>query len=1118
MRFRDIPIQKKLRRFIFLISGVVLFVTCITFFAYEYYTFRKTTIEKLSTIGKIISANSTAALAFENHEDAKEILAALKAEPHITAACLYDKNGDLFSQYRAGPVIDSFPAKPGPEGYRFVHSNLEMSQPLMQETRELGTLYLRSDLGGMFERFRLYGIVVAFVIAICILLAFLLSRILQKTISTPILALASTAKVISDKGDYSLRATKQGNDELGSLTDAFNYMLGQIQARNEDLHDLTQTLEQKVSERTVALEGKNHLLTGISEINDTLRGIQEVPVLAQDIINKLARVLHAQIGAVYLKEERNELHWIAGYAFSKAEQEHPVIKIGEGFVGQAALEKKAILFSEVPDDYVKINSGVGNIPPKYIIVYPFLYEGLVKGVIEVGSIHPFSDLDIQLLDLMSENIAIAFNSSQSRTHLKDLLEETQRQAEELQAQQEELQQTNEVLEEKAGELTQTSKYKSQFLANMSHELRTPLNSILILAKLLAENKHKMTAEKQIEYAQNIHNSGTDLLNLIDEILDLSKVEAGKIELDIEKVNIDELSDNLRSMFTEIANNRSIDFEIIHQTENFTLPFYTDKQRLGQILRNLLSNAFKFTGKGGKVTLDINVAPPGDLVAFAVTDTGIGIPKDKQKIIFQAFQQADGSTKRKYGGTGLGLSISQELAHALGGQLELESEEGKGSRFTCYLPLRSDPSLREPVPVPPPATREEQATAFYSGADTGDDRSAIRENDKIVLIIEEDVNFAKLLLDSLRERNYKGILTHQRSTGPSLARYYKPDIIALDLCLPARDSYEVLRQLKSSPDLRHIPVQVFSEYDDRKESLALGAFDFIKKPVSAPEIQAAFSRVEEFIRRKLKKLLVVEDNEQENKAICELIGNGDIRSYPVYRGGDAYEIMQKEKFDCTIIDLGLPDMSGIDLLEKIKATEGLNKMPIIVYTGKDLDREEVAYLNQLADTIVLKTASSKERLLDEVALFLHRGGTASPGEERQITGKLKGTNEVLKNRKVLIVDDDLRNSYSLTNALEEDELRCITAENGRSAITLLNEHSDIDIILMDVMMPEMDGYEATREIRKMDKFGKLPIIALTAKAMKVDREKCLEAGMSDYISKPVDMDLLLSLMRVWLHRE
>jgi signal transduction histidine kinase/CheY-like chemotaxis protein len=1095
-------------RFIFLISGVVLFVTCITFFAYELYTFRKTTIEKLSTIGKIISANSTAALAFDNHEDAKEILAALKAEQHIVAACLYDENGDLFSQYASGPAINTLPARAGPEGYRFVNSSLEVFQPVMEETRRLGTLYLRSDLGGMYERFRLYGIVVASVIAICILSAFLLSRILQKSISKPILALAETAKVISDRGDYSLRAIKLGKDELGSLTDAFNDMLSQIQTKNQALYDFNQTLEQKVADRTVALEGKNHLLTGISEINDTLRGIQEVPMLAQDIINKLTRVLNAQIGAIYIRKGINELQWIAGYAFTRAEQEDRVIKIGEGFVGQAALEKKAILFSDVPDDYVKINSGLGNAPPKYIIVYPLLFEGLVKGVIEIGSIHPFSDIDRQLLLLMSENIAIAFNSSQSRTQLKELLEETRRQAEELQSQQEVLQQTNEELEEKARELVLTSKYKSQFLANMSHELRTPLNSILILAKLLAEKKNKMTPEKEREYAQNIHNSGTDLLNLIDEILDLSKVEAGRIELDIEKVNISEIIDNLRSLFNEIANNKSIDFEILHQNTIFALPFYTDKQRLGQILRNLLSNAFKFTGKGGKVTVNIDLAAPGSL-AFSVTDTGIGIPEDKQKIIFQAFQQADGSTKRKYGGTGLGLSISEELAHALGGELVLESEEGKGSKFTLYLPLRTDAFLAAPqnkdgepkaAAEKDPVRQEEQAT------------------DGTVLIIEEDINFAKLLLDFLSERNYKGILAHQGITGPGLARYYQPDIIALDLYLPVRNGYEVLRQLKNSPDLRHIPVQVFSEHDERKESLALGAFDFIRKPVSGSEMQAAFTRVEEFIRRKLKKLLVVEDNEQENIAIRELIGNGDIRSFPVYTGQDAYELMQKEKFDCIIIDLGLPDISGIELLEKIKATDKLNNIPIIVYTGKDLDRAEVAHLNKLADTIVLKTANSKERLLDEVALFLHRAGSKLPGEKQQSIGKANGSNEVLKNRKVLIVDDDLRNSYSLTNALEEDELRCITAENGASAIRLLNEHPDIDIILMDVMMPEMDGYEATREIRKMDKFRKLPIIALTAKAMKADREKCLESGMSDYISKPVNIQQLLALMRVWLYRE
>jgi len=910
---------------------------------------------------------------------------------------------------------------------------------------------------------------------------------------------------------------------------------------------------------------KNWTLTGSGELIKDMQGNKQVTELAQTIINHLAAWMNAQAGALYVTEgDGLHLKLVSAYAMTGKTNDLPVIRLGEGLAGQCAAEKRNILVDNIPAGNFNTRSTFGELLPRHILAAPVIFEDAVIGVIELGSIHGFSRLQQEYLLVVIDHIAIAISSSQAREKTRDLLEETQRQTEELEAQQEELKQTNEELHEKtellerseaelkaqqeelqqaneeleekanlleaqkeqletakiqveskARELELTGKYKSEFLANMSHELPTPLNSILILTQLLAENKNNTLGEKEVTYAKNVYSSGTDLLNLINEILDLSKVESGKLELEIDEIDIAHIASDLRGMFGEIANNKSIQFEIV-LPDGIAMPaLYTDSQRLEQILRNLLSNAFKFTGNNGQVTLEIALSPARE-IDFSVTDTGIGIPESKQEIIFQAFQQADGSTKRKYGGTGLGLSISRELAHALGGEIYLQSGEGKGSKFTLRLPLQSAPMTSDTVlqEISPETVRETPREIAHET--TVDDRYAIGENDRVILIIEDDTVFAQVLLEFFRQRNYKGIVAHQGNTGLSLARYYRPDAIVLDMHLPVMDGSEVLRQLKNDPALRHIPVQIFSGYDRRKESLELGAFDFVKKPVTKATLQDAVDKMEEFIRKKLKKLLIVEDNRQQNNAIRELIGNGDVKSFSAYAGSEAYDIMQKEKFDCIIIDLGLPDMSGLELLEKIKASSELSRIPVIVYTGKDLNKEEAARLNKLANTVVLKTANSRERLLDETTLFLHRVESTLPTEKQQIIRKLHKTDEVLKNRKVLIVDDDMRNIYSLTNALEEEGLRCITAENGSDAVRLLQEHPDTDIVLMDVMMPGMDGYEATQEIRKIDKFGSLPIIALTAKAMKGDREKCLEAGMSDYIAKPVNVDQLLSLMRVWLY--
>ena len=1065
------------------------------------------------------------------------------------------------------------------------------------ETRKLAEEKL-AFISGAFLR----GVII--VIVVIVLISLLLFYVIRSIVNS--LSVIKTAADRIAMGETNIVIPATTKDEIGNLAASFNRMVEiskeytiiaetiargdyspviRIRSEADLLSKALKNMKQNLQKLSQENEVRTWMLTGAGELNNILRGDKGVEELAQDVINMLTPYFKAQVGTIYVAEN-DQLILAGSYAYSHRKGNPNTFQFGEGLVGQAAREKKPIIFTEIPEDYVKVNSGLGQVTPKNIVVYPFLFDSYVKGVIEIGTVHEITDLDLQLLKIVTESIGIAFNSSQSRALQKELLEETQRQSEELEAQQEELKQTNEQLNEKTGmlerseaelraqqeelqqtneeleekanlleeqkeklelakmdvenkarELESTSKYKSEFLANMSHELRTPLNSILILSQLLTENKSKSLSPKDIEFATNIYNSGSDLLTLINEILDLSKVEAGKIEIEINEVRVSELANSLKQLFTEMAKGKNIEFNIQYDEEQFPSPLQTDKQRLEQILRNLLSNAFKFTDRDGKIDVRIDVQRPEmplrneklrklpEVVVFSVSDSGIGIPESKQGIIFEAFQQADGSNKRKYGGTGLGLSISRELAGALGGEIHLQSSAGKGSTFTLYLPLKFDsaivirgeknieirkPAAKAELPVIPPHVPSPQQEAE-------DDRYHLRDNDKTILIIEDDVAFAKVLLDIARNKGYKGILAHQGNTGLSLARYYHPDAIILDMKLPVLDGSEVLKLLKNDPELRHIPVQIMSGYDRRKEGLELGAFDFIRKPLTHDAVQEAFDRIQEFINRKLKKLLVVEDNKEQNKAIRELIGNGDIKSFSAFTGQEAYNMLQNERFDCIIIDLGLPDMSGFELMEKIKESEQLNKIPIIVYTGRDMNKDEARQLEKLANTVVLKTTDSTERLLDETALFLHRVESKLPKEKQQIIRKLHRTEEILKNKKVLIVDDDMRNIYSLTNVLEEEGMKCFVAENGKVAIDMLEQQPDVDIVLMDIMMPEMDGFEATMAIRRLNKFNKLPIIALTAKAMKGDREKCLEAGMSDYVSKPVNIDQLLSLMRVWLYK-
>jgi CheY-like chemotaxis protein/signal transduction histidine kinase len=892
-------------------------------------------------------------------------------------------------------------------------------------------------------------------------------------------------------------------------------------------------------------------------------------------------------------------------------------------VGQAALEKQPILLQNVPDDYIQITSGLGEAPPRNIIVLPVLFEGEVKAVIELASFLPFSKIHQSFLDQLTETIGVVLNMIQANMRTEELLEQSQKLTQELQSQskelqqqqeelkrsnaeleaqartlrqseellkeqQEELQQVNEELEEKASllaeqntkveqknreveaarlaleekaeQLSISSKYKNEFLANMSHELRTPLNSLLILAKLLTENKDQNLTKKQVEFAQTIYSSGTDLLNLINDILDLSKVEAGKMEVHPIDISMSDVRDFVQRTFKPIAEQKGLEFTI--DIDPQVPPMYTDAQRLQQVLKNLLSNAFKFTERGG-VTLVIHPAEnsrrfatrtldrsEGGVVAFEVRDTGVGIPKEKQQIIFESFQQADGTTSRRYGGTGLGLSISREMARLLGGEIRVDSTPGEGSTFTLFLPARIPEHAVTQTTEPERSTRGEasrpvargrgteaaRATAIQGDEGGGttvaeapaptrlpapevdDDRETVEPGDRVVLIIENDKTFAKILLDMAREKDFKGIVALDGESGLEIAHSFNPDAITLDIDMPGTDGWVVLDRLKHNPNTRHIPVHIITGIRERQHGLKAGAIAYLEKPVSREALEDSFNKIGQFIDQQVKRLLVVEDDPTQRQSMIELIAHEDVEITAVASADEALEKLRTMRFDCMVLDLGLSgDTDGFELLERVKSDPEMQELPIIIYTGKELSPQEETRLRKFAETIIVKDVKSPERLLDETALFLHRVEARLPEQKRRMLERLHNADAVFAQKHILIVDDDVRNIFSLTSVLEEHGMTVSFAENGRDAIEKLESTPGIDLVLMDVMMPEMDGYETTRAIREKPQFKSLPIIALTAKAMKGDREKCIAAGASDYITKPVDTDQLLSLMRVWLYR-
>jgi CheY-like chemotaxis protein len=1009
---------------------------------------------------------------------------------------------------------------------------------------------------------------------------------LTRHISAPLKQVSDLAEKMAD-GNLSVTLPHSDRlDEIGVLTRTFNQMI--INLRNT----------------TQKNEEQNWLKSNLAEFTQMLQGRRNLESVSSLILSHLAPLVGASQGVFYLMDSINDqpmLKLLSSYAYKERKNLANQFRLGEGLVGQCALEKQRILLTQVPNDYIRISSGLGEASPLNIIVLPILFEEQVNAVIELASFESFNELHLTFLEQLSENLGVFLNNITSQVQTQQLLAESVALTEELQTQQEELQQSNQrleeqahqleesqflvkqsneelqqlneeleekaellklqnhevarknqeverarqSLEEKAEQLALSSKYKSEFLANMSHELRTPLNSLLILARLLADNSLSNLTDKQVEYSRTIYSAGTDLLELINDILDLAKIESGTMLLDIEQIAFADLETSLEQTFRQLAYNKELSFTI-ELDEKLPSTIYNDSKRLQQVLKNLLANAFKFTERGG-VKLKIDIASEAaqvdnPMIAFAVSDTGIGIPAEKQKIIFEAFQQADGTTSRKYGGTGLGLSISRELAQLLGGRIELVSELGQGSTFTLYLPRRQEKNDKNPLTTPPPEPTTSIRTAStikevpmvesrITTVDTSapakvlsifpseipDDRGIIQPGDRVLLIIEDDDKFARILLDMAREHGFKTIVALQSKQGLALAQQFKPDAIMLDIHMPEMDGWTVLDRLKHNSDTRHIPVHILSVDERQQRGLNLGAITYLQKPVSPEALTQVLTEIRGFIERQVKNLLIVEDDPVQAQSIIELIGNGDVQSIAVGTGAEALAILRSHHFDCIVLDLGLPDMSGFALIEQIKLEPKLLKLPIIVYTGKELSRQEETQLRGLAETIIIKDVRSPERLLDETALFLHRVQANLPPPKRQMLEQLHQTDPVLTNRKILIVDDDLRNIFALTSFLESYQMQVLFAENGRDGIERLQTNPDINIVLMDIMMPEMDGYETTRAIRQQQQFRSLPIIALTAKAMPGDKEKCIEAGASDYITKPVDTDQLLSLLRVWLYR-
>ncbi|WP_288328283.1 response regulator [Clostridium neonatale] len=1012
--------------------------------------------------------------------------------------------------------------------------------------------------------------------ALATIAAIIIASLSIRMIVNPVKVVTNTFREIAE-GEVNLEARLMSNseDEIGKMARYFNIFMTK--------------LKELISEN----RNQSWLTTGRAELNEEMRGVREINTLSSRIITYICRYLNMQIGRFYVKTDSNTFKVFGSYSYNSSEGSPDEFNIGEGLVGQAALEDKIVLVQDVPADYMKIISGLGEAVPKNILIAPCMYHEEIECIIELGSFNQFTDVQLKFIEQVSENIATSINLTKAQTKMEVLLNKTLVQAEELQVQQEELRQNNEELEEqakilkqsemnlqtqqeelrvsneeleeqtkkleqqkrdisennkllrkanheiegKAKELEIANKYKSEFLANMSHELRTPLNSIIVLSQLLENKKaNEPLTEKQLEYSKTIHSSGKNLLRLIDDILDLSKVESGKIDINFDQVNLAELAENTKSLFTPIILQKNIDFNIEIE-DGLPEKIISDEQRLQQIINNLLSNAFKFTETG---YVKMNICRPKEediknykieenvnkLISIEIIDTGIGIPADKQTLIFEAFKQVDGTISRKYGGTGLGLSISRELARLLGGNIYLKSEEGKGSKFTLVF---LDNDNMEQVKL----NKEE-----YSGIDknyrdnleekiisendinefTKDEHDeSKKEDEKLLLIIEDDEQFSTLLSELAYKKNYKVLIEKNSDEAIKLAEKYNPYAILLDSGLSDNSGLRVVDKLQNLEYTKNIPIHIISWKEDKNSYDKMKNLVWhIKKPYNLEELYNLFDKIETSLSNDSKKLLIVDEDKSQSNMIYNNLNERGFKITTLESGLDAYKLLKDEQFDCMILDLNLKDMNGIDLVNKLKE-ENLVNFPILIYTEGNITQEEEDKLNKYTESIIIKGNNSIDRLLDEVSLFFHSVDSNIDNKNFKNIKFSEEKENLLNNKNILIVDDDMRNVFSLTSALEEKGMNVVVGRNGSEGIKKLYEKNNIDLILMDVMMPEMDGYTAMKEIRKEKQFDNIPIIAITAKSMKEDRQKCIEAGSNDYLTKPVDINKLISLLKVWLYK-
>jgi signal transduction histidine kinase/CheY-like chemotaxis protein len=932
----------------------------------------------------------------------------------------------------------------------------------------------------------------------------------------------------------------------------------QVQGELDELKNNINEMIRNLKETTLKNAEQDWLKTNLAKFTRMLQGQRDLLTVGRLILSELAPLVDAKHGVFYTVRDgdgETRLRLLASYAFTARKNVSNEFRLGEGLVGQAALERQRIVLTNVPADYVQVHSGLGQAPPLNIVVLPVTFEGEVKAVMELASFERFSATHLTFLEQLTEGIGIVLNTIQANTRTEDLLRQSQSLSSELQSQQKELQQSNEqleekarllaeqnmeverknseveqarqALEEKAAQLALTSKYKSEFLANMSHELRTPLNSLLILAEQLSDNPQGNLSPRQIEFAKTIHASGRDLLALINDILDLSKIESGTVSVDTGTLYLGEVADQLDRSFRHLADSKGLQFKI-DVDPNAPEAISTDAKRLHQVLKNLLSNAFKFTEQGS-VEVKLRRAEQGwspehpilrraaGVLAISVRDTGIGIEPEKQHIIFEAFQQADGGTARRYGGTGLGLAISREISRLLGGELQLQSTPGRGSTFTLYIPFARGPEGGAHLPVRSDATallaRPEPAPA---SAVIVDDRAAIKPDDRVLLVVEDDAGFAAVLAEMGHAAGFKVVVATRGADALQTARELKPDAITFDVGLPDQDGWRVLDRLKDDSETRHIPLYLISAADELERSLRRGAVGFLAKPAEKEQVGNAMARLRELSERTVSRLLVVEPEEARRNQIVELLGSPEVETTLAKTPAEAIEALATRSYDCVVLSERGQGAGALDVLQHMRKQPALKTLPVVLFDEQPPAPKEEAQLKRLSQELVMKCVRSVDRLVDEATLFLGREAARLPETQRRIVERLHSA-DILSGRTVLLVDDDVRNIFAMTSLLERYGMQVVTAENGKQALEALEKHPEVEAVLMDIMLPEMDGYETTRIIRRMPDKRDLPILALTAKAMKRDREKCIEAGASDYLAKPVEADHLLGVLRNWLHR-